>query len=67
LIRDKGLDFKIGKVAVLRPEALNGSENKKISWIRQIKIKQKTNPKGKVYHIGRAQIPLKSKENIDWF
>jgi SNF2 family DNA or RNA helicase len=68
LIRDKGLDFKIGKVALPKTEAFEWiGEQEDFLDIEQIKIKQKTHPKGKVYHIGRAQISIEVKENIDWF
>ncbi len=68
LIRDKGLDFKIGKVAIPKTEAFEWiGVQEDFLELEQIKIKQKTNPKGKVYHIGRAQISIEVKENIDWF
>ncbi len=68
LLRDKGLDFKLGKVALPKTEAFEWiGEQEDFLDIEQIKIKQRTNPKGKVYHIGKAQISIEVNENIDWF
>jgi SNF2 family DNA or RNA helicase len=68
VLRDKGLDFKIGKVALLKTEAFEWIGDKEdFLDIERIKVRQKIGPKGKVYHIGRAQISIEVNENIDWF
>ncbi len=68
MLRDKGMDFKMGKVALPKTQAFEWiGDQEDFLDIEQIKIRQKTGPKGKIYHIGRAQISIEVNENIDWF
>ncbi|WPR74830.1 DEAD/DEAH box helicase [Algoriphagus sp. NG3] len=68
LLRDKGLEFKMGKDALPKTEAFEWiGENEDFLEIEKIKIVQKPNAKGKVYNIGKAQISIEVNENIDWF
>ncbi len=68
MLRDKGLDFKSGKVALPKTQAFEWiGSNEDFLDIEKIKITQKVNPKGKVYNIGKAQISIEVNENIDWF
>ena len=68
MLRDKGLDFKIGKEALPKTTAFEWiSDHEDFLDIEGIKIRQKPNAKGKVYNIGKAQISIEVNENIDWF
>lgn len=68
MLRDKGLDFKIGKEALPKTAAFEWiSDHEDFLDIEGIKIRQKPNAKGKVYNIGKAQISIEVNENIDWF
>ncbi|UZD21344.1 DEAD/DEAH box helicase [Algoriphagus halophytocola] len=68
MLRDQGLDFKIGKEALPKTQAFEWiSDHEDFLDIEGIKIRQKPNPKGKVYNIGKAQISIEVNENIDWF
>jgi SNF2 family DNA or RNA helicase/CRISPR/Cas system CMR-associated protein Cmr5 small subunit len=68
LLKDKGVDFKIGKVSKPKTEAFEWlGDNEYFLWNEKIKIVQRPNAKGKVYNIGKAQISIEVNENIDWF
>jgi hypothetical protein len=68
LIRDKGLDFKIGKSSHSKTEVAFEWIRGRISWSSSRQNQAKTNPGGKLAcHIELTLNFIEVKENIDWF
>ncbi|NVJ86673.1 MAG: DEAD/DEAH box helicase [Algoriphagus sp.] len=67
-IKKLGLNLSHGKVELPKTQAFEWiGENEELLSEKNIKIKQRSNPDGKIYHIGKAQISIEVNEGIDWF
>lgn len=68
VINDMGLPVRTGKVSWSKTQAFEWiSEHEEELEAKKIKLVQKQNKNGKIYHIGKAQITIEVNENIDWF
>lgn len=68
MLHDLGLPVREGKVSWSKTKAFEWiSDYEEELEAKKIKIVQKKNQDGKVYHIGKAQINIEVNENIDWF
>ncbi|WP_297336887.1 DEAD/DEAH box helicase [Algoriphagus sp.] len=68
VLNDLGLPVREGKVSWSKTKAFEWiSDHEEELEAKKIKIVQRKNPEGKVYHIGKAQITIEVNENIDWF
>ena len=62
------MEVRDGKVALPKSKAFEWiGENEDALEEKKIKIIQRKNASGKVYHLGRANIDIEVNENIDWF